>query len=234
MASGFRIPLPSGSGYIIFASDGQDRGELIQTLILDYWGDYIERNWLSFGDENSHNNGENRVKRLLDACGYFMLAQDSTKGIVSQYMDKANAIREVPISSCSEVLADALFSAAKHGEYYDESGGYDIIGMNEDIVLGPPKKKYETDDIQFNKIFKLHADNPGATMQWSRLDTDNVFSYRGERYKISDSVKAYRAISTKNGVYYASDSILIMDTGVDLKYYTQRVDPISESEISRL
>ena len=235
LALTFNIPLPTGNTYTVYASDGQDRSELVQRLILDYWADYIDNNWLQ-GD-GERDSGEQRVKRLLDSCGYFILRGDA-ENVLSEYKTEANKVREIPVSSCQEILSDAFFSTAKHGQYYDESGGFDVISALQDIngegvVLGEPKKKFvkPQESLRFNKLFMLREKYPLHKLTWCRVDTNNEFLYGGKTYRVSSELATYLGVNTKQGIYYCSDQILISDDGITLGFYDQNVVKINGEDV---
>lgn len=213
---------------LVMVDENTDRVELVQTLILDYWKDYIEDNWLSGGDDMD--GGEVRVKRMLDACGYLLLRNIDTDGIVTEYKEAMSNIREIPISATPEIMRDALYSAVKHGEYYDDSGGMDIIGDNIGVVLGKPKKRFET-RTRFDKIYAAKLEYPGCTAEWQRLDTHGRFWDNGVEYKVSHDVAEYRPKATKIGLYYAADSILVLSGNSGKRYYSQDINRIDGKHI---
>lgn len=212
---------------MLYAEAGQDRIEPVQTLILDYWKDYIEDNWLSGGD--NMDGGEVRVKRMLDACGYFLLRNIDTDGVITEYKDKANTVREIPISSSPEIVSDALYSAVKHGEYYNDSGGYDIAGKNADILLGPPKKRFEK-RTRFDKILEAKSQYPGCSADWQLVDTTGCFWHEDKMYRVHSEVAAYKPKPTKIGMYYSADSVLVLSGDNGLRFYTQEIEPLVAGE----
>ena len=76
--------------------------------------------------------------------------------------------------------------------------------------------------IRINPIFTACA-----------VDTENKFIYREKAYEIDKSVEAYLPETTKDGeLYYAMDSILVLDDGKILRYYDQDARPIDTEMIT--
>lgn len=236
------IPLPTGTRFKLYAAPDQDRVAILKELVLDYWSDYIEEHWLddATASDGTLSTGETRVKRLLDACGTFLLKGDDT-GLISAYMRTRTASREVPISACPEIASDALYSASKHGEYYDETGGDDILSQNAGVTLGPPRKRFEysISDQVFTRLHKLKQLSPHSINTWCRVDTENTFEYNGTRYAISPDIEAYAGVGTRVGIYYAFDRVLVSEprgnaSVTGMTFYDQAARPLPDGAVTRL
>lgn len=106
MSIGYNLVLPSMNVYKLRVKDNEERMALVNRL-CEQWRKYCVDHWLSDNHDEPYC-AENRVKRFLDGLAYFMMIGD-TKGIVTEYMAKANANREIPISSLPAFMEDLLY-----------------------------------------------------------------------------------------------------------------------------
>ena len=89
----YRLNTPAVKGYKVYYPNGADIQQKIEALsgMLDYWNDYCNDNWLNY-NKNDLYCPENKVKRLLDDAGSFLLRCNSDGFVLSDY--KENQIRE--------------------------------------------------------------------------------------------------------------------------------------------
>lgn len=242
MATMFKIPLPSGSTYDIFYSKGQDRIALIQTFILDYWAEYIESNWMR--DVGVVGGGEERVKRMLDACGYMLLRgvefDNEDAEIITEHAELMNFIREIPLSSCSDCsAADAVYSSLNTGEYTSsrsDAGGADVLDYHlNDVVLGKPTPKYRVkpEDVVFNKLMKLKESGLYTYREWHRVDScGKIIFENSDKTVIIVNHGHYKPRETGEGVLFRYDRVLVCkDREGNMAFFDEKVDRIKDEFI---
>ena len=69
-----------GNEQRIYYNNNDDKRELLQSVILDYWSDYCNSHWIWLGKFEEHKwNYEDKVKRFLNRCANFLLIGDYAK-----------------------------------------------------------------------------------------------------------------------------------------------------------
>ena len=117
MSIGFNLVLPTTKVFKIRVKDDEERREVVNNL-CDQWQAYCKTHWLSENHEEPFC-AENRVKRFLDGLGYLMMIGD-TNGIVTKYMEQANANREIPISNCPSFVEELLYGGGSSNPTEEE------------------------------------------------------------------------------------------------------------------
>ncbi len=99
----YKINTPAVKGYKVYYPNGASMAQKLQALhpMLDFWQEYCERNWLSENHENPWC-PENKVKKLLDDAGSFLLRCNSGGFVLSDYKEKRIAEMECSLDELLE------------------------------------------------------------------------------------------------------------------------------------
>ena len=152
---------------------------------------------------------ELKVKRFLDSLAYCWLI-GNMRGIETDYKKVMHAKREIPESSCPSFVDNLLYASGGTTEAIDrdECAGFAVM-VDE---LDERARRYETQRVKrerkesrFHKLNRLGIHGG----EWCRVDTDGVFQYNGEHYRISPDAEQYQPIETEIGQLYDMDRILV-------------------------
>lgn len=191
------------------------------------------------GDGTTMLNREKRVKSFLDACAYLLL-RDNAEDTLSHYKEMMRGKTEIPVSSCPPSVAHMVDgSQFTPAEESLESERFELMM---DCLLETKasktqvgKRKKEHLETRSQRIERVRQKHPGCTFDFCPVDTENGFTYRGDRYAIDKSVEDYLPIETKHGLWYGSDQVVIVtEPDGTLFFYTQQFHRINESLVQKL
>lgn len=185
---------------------------------------------------------ESKVKYMLDGLANIILRPDM-KGLLTEYQKMKIAKYEIPISSCSSVLEDELYSkrAKKdNGEeqkklemYMDETARkFDEAKASRIKNKMPKKKAKEFHPTRRKKIEAVRKEYDIVSFAFCRVNTDNVFSFKGRYYKISPENQVYAGKTLKDGdVIFDMDSILCAENkdGI-IFFFDMNIEPVYDVE----
>lgn len=185
-------------------------------------------------------NAEKYVKRYLDRVGYILIQDMPDDGILTDYKEMRNRVAEVPASACAEVedlLYGTTHAAEEMSSFLSEHPEMNPEGKAKRIyeALTKPKKlpkvikEMQTRRERVDRMYKEHK---GAHTIRCRVDAEGKFKVRDVMYSISDEVKAYQSIRTKDDVYYEMDTIIVLrDADGRMYFYDQEYRPIDEGAV---
>ena len=171
---------------------------------------------------------ELKVKRFLDSLAYFILI-GHTQGIETDYKKVMHAKREIPASNCPAFVENLLYATGGTTDTRDQDERATFKAMTES--LDEKAEKYETKkprgkrpDSKFQKYLKSGIRGG----EWCRVDTDGVFQYRGEWYRIDEGETQYQPVETELGLLYDMDRILAT-TPQSPEFYDMNYDRVKVS-----
>ena len=173
---------------------------------------------------------EQKVKRLLDSLAYYLLL-GHTKDIETEYRKRMHAKREIPFSSCPGYISDIAYASGSTlaDRRSDETLAFEtMLSMLDEANEQreqQPKPKTPKRERRLQKVMRLGIRNG----EWCRVDTDGVFLYRGDLYRISDQAVQYAPKNTEYGELYDMDRILISDG----KFYDMNLDEVEVFRLGR-
>ncbi len=173
---------------------------------------------------------EGKVKRFLDSVAYCLLI-GNTSGIETDYKKVMHARREIPVSNCPAFVENMLYATGGTTNAIDqeECAGFRVM-VDE---LDASAEKYEKQKVRrepaesrYHKHNRLNIHGG----EWCFVDTDGVFEYRGDRYRIDPYAVQYQPIATEFGDLYDMDRILV--TGdPPYKFYDMAYNEVTVKKI---
>jgi len=160
---------------------------------------------------------------LLDSLAYFIL-QLNPVGIETKYKQAVRNQREIPVSSCPKHIENIMYTTGYSSEQdiREDENAFKLLLDS----LGPeiqPLQKPKKQNSIFSKKLKLGI-HDGV---WCRVDTDGVFRYMNEFYRIDDNEIQYQPVQTDYGDYYAMDRILASNG----KFYDMNYNEVKVSAV---
>ena len=209
MAHGCKIMLPNGTSKMVFFSEGQDRTEVLENVILSNWEDYCIGNWANAG-RNDFNSPEKRIKWMLDGCANFLLyAQGGDE--LSAHKEKVAANKELPTNIIDKLKISSIESMFKD--------------MDSEDRQSPSPKRRGRKSARPSEL-KRHKNAIVCP-----VDIDGYFLVGRKPFKISENVKPYQKIDTKHGEYYPMDRIIV-SIGDEILFYDMQNNLIPSDEIT--
>ena len=179
----------------------------LQKKLIDPFSEEIETAWLS------GTKAEERTKNYLSYVASLMLREPDRHNVLSAEKIRSIQSIEIPVSQIS-------------GGNMENQTPMDMQGQK-------TKNKIQRKETRFDRLMKIHRGCPDGIFTACAVDTENKFIYREKAYEIDKSVEAYLPETTKDGeLYYAMDSILVLDDGKILRYYDQDARPIDTEMIT--
>lgn len=179
----------------------------LQKKLIDPFSEEIETAWLS------GTKAEERTKNYLSYVASLMLREPDRHNVLSAEKIRSIQSIEIPVSQIS-------------GGNMENQTPMDMQGQK-------TKNKIQRKETRFDRLMKIHREFPDGIFTACAVDTENKFIYREKAYEIDKSVEAYLPETTKDGeLYYAMDSILVLDDGKILRYYDQDARPIDTEMIT--
>ena len=145
---------------------------------------------------------EIKIKRFLDGCGsYLLYGDEKDAGVLTDYKRMRTGNKEIPLSSYTDVVKEAL-----------DSGDYAVSVNGELRLLDESKVKQEQEKTKRKKkeptkhqrMRKMFAD---GKLERAIVDTENCFNWGGNSWMISKSLKQYSPIKTTIGSLYDMDTV---------------------------
>ena len=159
----------------IYYNSKDDKKELLQDVILNYWNDYCNNHWIWLGKFEEHKwNYEDKTKRFLNRCANFLL--------ISNY-------NEYSLLSGNNITRIKTNEYSLDGDWQNESLEVELE-ETVDYLNRSVRKNYSIED----KILETEFDNkPIVNKKKSR--TDKILEIYSEPDK---EVEDYKAIHISN------------------------------------
>lgn len=210
-----KIMMPNGEIRTYYCGDDQTWKQIIEEVILPYWQQYCDSNWISPNHEEVYA-PEKRVKWFLDRLGWLLI--EGADGIESEYKGMAHKVREVPVTECPADVSDFLYSdrQAPIDEEDDQHFDYVLEALKR-IDKRKPKKPKPHVETRFERIENIRRSFPGCRFTWCIVDADNTFEYDGKRLSVPEEMRGYIEDSQM-------DRILAVENERALRFYDQNVE----------
>ena len=124
--------------------------------------------------------------------------------------------REIAVSSCPSCIQDLFYAGAGvlRSDAEEEKTRFAQTLENCNRVLDrKDNRRKDRQETKFDRLGKVRGMYTGCEIEACTVDTDNVFRWREDIYRISDSLSQYRPEDTDCGEYYAMDRVLVVHTG---------------------
>ena len=181
---------------------------------------------------------ESKVKYMLEGLANIILRPDMS-GLLTEYQKMKIAKYEIPLSSCASAMEDEVYSrrAKKdNGEeqkklemYMDEAARKFDEAKAARLKNQPVKRKVrEFAPTRRKKIEAVRKEYDIESFETCRVDTDNVFVFRGKYYRIPADNASYAGKELKDGdVIYDMDRILcaVNKDGI-LFFFDMNIQPV--------
>ena len=150
---------------------------------------------------------------------------------------------EIPISACSSVMDDEMYSKyvkKDNGEeqsklemYMEETARKFDEAKAAKLKNQPEKKKKTFPPTRRQKIEAVRKQYGVTAFQFVRVDTDNMFCFKGKYYRIPKDNNAYAAKQTRTGEYmYDMDQILCAETvDAGTLFFDMNINPVDGVEL---
>lgn len=165
-----------------------------------------------------------KVKRFLDCLAYFLLI-GNTDGVVTNYKNSMNAKREIPMSSCPQQIENAMYGLASPPlpGFSDEE---ERVFRNCSEDTGSSAKKRRKKETKFDRWAEKDAVLHFKRLERSVVDTENEFTFDGNRYRIDIlMVRPYAANET--GAYGMDYVICGVDHSDGVHFFDQNFREIN-------
>lgn len=137
--------------------------------------------------------------------------------------------REIPASNCPSFVDNLLYASGGATDTKDkeERAAFDILTESLDAkaetyeAQRPQRKRKES---KFQKYLNLGIRGG----EWLRVDTDGVFQYRDQWYRIDDEMTQYQPVETELGLLYDMDRILATNPNSP-EFYDMNYDRVKVS-----
>lgn len=145
-----------------------------------------------------------KVKRFLDCLAYFLLI-GNTDGVVTNYKNSMNAKREIPMSSYPQQIENAMYGldSPPLPGFSDEE---ERVFRNRSEGAGSSAKKRRKKETKFDRWAEKDAVLHFKRLERSVVDTDNEFTFDGNRYRID--VLMVRPYAANEAGTYGMDYII--------------------------
>lgn len=208
-------------------------------VLLARWERYCNDNWLSEGSD-APNSREGKIKKFLGDIGYLLL-RDNPEDTLSTYKEMARGRSEIPVSSCPACVGDLLYG---DGGTLIDKGGVTVEAFQDRLMdldekaakhgVRPTAKAATVTVNRSSRISAIRMAHPSATFSFSRVDTDNQFVHDGRTYQIDQSVAAYSAKQTKEGLLFDMDQVMIVSTDCEMAFFDQDAFPIDDMLVHKI
>ena len=181
---------------------------------------------------------ESKVKYMLEGLANIILRPDMS-GLLTEYQKMKIAKYEIPLSSCASILEDELYSRhvkKDNGEemeklemYMAEAARKFDEAKASKMKNQPSKKKPKTFPLtRRQKIEKARKEYGIATFEFCRVDTDNVFCWKGKYFRIPSYNPEYEPKKLKDGdLIYDMDQVLCAETqDGSIMFFNMNIEPL--------
>lgn len=180
--------------------------ERMEAQLIEPYRSLIESSWLEGSKKSGQASMEERVKKYLERLGTMLLQDPGDYVILTESMQKRIAQRETE-------LADYLEAKPQ---------------MRTKRVY----QKRCTQVPRSQKLRHIQQQFPKASIEWCRVDTENVFVSGEVTYRISHP--DYLPQKLSGDIYYPMDRVACVRWNGAHRFYTQGLDPIPDHQIIRL
>ena len=183
---------------------------------------------------------ESKVKFMLEGLANIIL-RPNMSGLLTEYQKMKIAKYEIPLSSCSSMLEDTLYSRHVKKDNGEEQEKLEIYmaetarKFDEEkaarLKNQLPKKKPKTfPPTRRQKIERMREEYGVQKFSEAIVDTDNVFKIGNDYYRIPESCQAYAPKKTKDGdVLYDMDKIICGETiSGDKVFFDMNIEPVTD------
>ena len=212
-----KVMMPNGEVRTYYCGDDQSWRQIIEEVILPYWQQYCDTNWISPNHEAIYA-PEKRVKWFLDRLGWLLI--EGADGIESEYKKMVHEVREIPVTECPADYSDLIYSdRTPPVEEEDDQHFECVLDRLKRIDKRRPKKLLPHRETRFERIEKIRKGYPGCEFTWCIVDADNMFTYKGKRYSVPEEMRGYIEDSQM-------DRILAVESDRILRFYDQNVENV--------
>lgn len=182
---------------------------------------------------------ESRVKFMLEGLANIILRPDMS-GLLTEYQKMKIEKYEIPISACSSLIDDEMYSKYVRRDSGEEKSKVEAH-MEEAArrfdeakaakEKGQPQKRRRTfPATRFHKIEAIRERCSVDRFCWVRVDTDGAFEHDGLRYRIADDEPRYAARKTKDGEdVYDMDRVLCAScSGGSTLFFDMNIEPVEK------
>lgn len=124
--------------------------------------------------------------------------------------------REIAVSSCPSCMQDLFYAGAGvlRSDAEGEKERFSLMLERNDRLPGKQAAKREKKpETKFDRLQRMREAYPDCYIGACAIDTDNMFCWRKDKYRIADSASQYSPVETDCGDYYAMDRVLVVHTG---------------------
>lgn len=210
-----RVMMPNGELRTYYCGDGQSWRQIIEEVILPYWIEYCNSNWISPNHEEVYA-PEKRVKWFLDRLGWLLI--EGADGIESEYKEMIHKVREIPVTECPAEISDYVYSERQGPDEDDEEQHFQLVldKLEQADKRKPRKTTKPKVETKFERIENIRRSFPGCRFTWCIVDADNTFEYDGQRLSVPAEMRGYIDDSQM-------DRILAVENDRALRFYDQNV-----------
>ena len=174
---------------------------------------------------------------MLEGLANIILRPDMS-GLMTEYQKMKIEKYEIPLSACSSVIDDEMYSKyvkQDNGEersklelYMEETAKRYDDAKAAKSKNQPLKKKKEFPPTRLQKIENIRQHYRVMSFEWVRVNTDNEFYFRGARYKIPELALQYAPKAVRGGdLIYDMDQVLCAETAEGKKlFFDMNISPL--------
>lgn len=142
-----------------------------------------------------------------------------------------HARREIPVSNCPAFVENMLYATGGTTDAIDqeECAGFMVMTGELDakaVKYEKQKVRREQAESMYHKRNRLNIHGG----EWCRVDTECVFEYHGDLYRIDPEEVQYQPVETESGDYYGMDRILVTDD-LPNKFYDMAYNAVKVHKI---
>lgn len=263
----------------IYYNSEDNKKELLEKYILEYWEEYCNTHWIWLGKfEENKFNYEDKVKHFLNRCANFLLMGEYERSNIMSGKDigriQANELSlegDWQNESLEIDLDDTIDYLNNHMKM-NFSRDSKILETEFDNKPIQSNKKHKSKTIKMLHIYseeekevddyeRVHISNTFNIWRqytkkiparkgiidksksyiagWCIVDTENIFEFKGNKYKISEDIPQY-SIRIKKPRYddyksdYQMDQILVYEQEGSIFFFDQNIEQIENEKIIKL
>lgn len=188
----------------IYYDSKDDKNELLQEVILNYWEDYCNEHWIWLGKFDEYQwNYEDKVKRFLNRCANFLLIGEYKKNDILS----GNDVKRIIANEYSlegdwenkdiEIELEETIDYLKQYVKQVDSGDGKIL---KDKFDNPPIKSRKKSESKLTKISKIFSKPDKEIEVYKQIHISNTFSVWDKVKKI---VRGRKGLINPNEPYMA-------------------------------
>lgn len=189
----------------IYYNGKDDKKELLQKVILNYWNDYCNNHWIWLGKFEEHKwNYEDKTKRFLNRCANFLLIGDYDKYSILS----GNDIARIKTNEYSldgdwqneEVEVELEETVGFLNKQIKDNYSIDNKILETEFTNKPiqPKRKIESKTSRINKIY---SQQDKKKTDYKSIHISNTFDVWNKTIK---AIKGRKGIIDKSKSYIAN------------------------------